>query len=511
MLIGWAYLGETVGKRLSYNYLIDLVNEIEEKFPVAEWRIDSIRVWPIIRVKLYRDLWNLKQSSFASKSPAYKKFNVVSTYIRNITSYFSAYLKDYKHNVKPHPAHAAFLGDQVSRILLNGAWYDRLCEPVIEYLRDCNQNSFHMEPYHQYRIPRNNNSMFIQFHLDKIRVRNRLFPKYEPRQGERMERLDEFVRFLKEKGHDPFWLDIKQLRALIGHFRDVSDFFLRILLCVKPVIAFTVEYYSFTGMAFNLACHRLGIRTIEIPHGMHGDLHIAYSRWNCLPEGGFELLPTIYWCWSDVEAETIRQWSGKVFPVHRPIIGGNPWLSSWMTGTNQYAETYDRAIADIKDAHPDSLHILITYELNMPNLFSLIESAPKSWHWWIRLHPCRLSEKDSIRQILQQKNIVNCEFDKAIDYPLYALLRHVDLHVTEFSSVVIEAEAFGIPSVVTNEYGTEAFSSQISSGVAVTAYRNAEIIEAIKVQAEKKSSFPRHAVQGKISDVIDAVTMNSDK
>ena len=36
------------------------------------------------------------------------------------------------------------------------------------------------------------------------------------------------------------------------------------------------------------------------------------------------------------------------------------------------------------------------------------------------------------------------EIDAATDLPLYALLRNVDVHVTECSSVVIEAEAFRV-------------------------------------------------------------------
>jgi hypothetical protein len=56
------------------------------------------------------------------------------------------------------------------------------------------------------------------------------------------------------------------------------------------------------------------------------------------------------------------------------------------------------------------------------------------------------------------------DIDNATDLPLYALLRHVALHVTESSSTVIEAAGFGVPTVLWGRLDAESFASYIASG-----------------------------------------------
>jgi hypothetical protein len=58
-----------------------------------------------------------------------------------------------------------------------------------------------------------------------------------------------------------------------------------------------------------------------------------------------------------------------------------------------------------------------------------------------------------------------------------------------YSSTVIEAEKFNIPSVVTKQYGSEFYPEQRASGWAVPAYTYNEIIKAIEHQLNKRDSF----------------------
>ena len=97
-----------------------------------------------------------------------------------------------------------------------------------------------------------------------------------------------------------------------------------------------------------------------------------------------------------------------------------------------------------------------------------------------------MSEREKIRQLLKQCQSANIELDLATDLPLLALLRHADVHITHCSSTVIEAESFGVPSVITHIIGTEGFPEQIASGMAISAYNTAELLAAIQVQANKE-------------------------
>jgi sugar phosphate isomerase/epimerase len=97
----------------------------------------------------------------------------------------------------------------------------------------------------------------------------------------------------------------------------------------------------------------------------------------------------------------------------------------------------------------------------MPKIFDLIRESPSAWRWWLRLHPCRLHEREEIRSVLTERGLHNVLLDQATDLPLYALLRHMDVHLTEWSSVLLEAESFGVPSVVTHPGADLAFSPSL--------------------------------------------------
>ena len=55
---------------------------------------------------------------------------------------------------------------------------------------------------------------------------------------------------------------------------------------------------------------------------------------------------------------------------------------------------------------------------------------------------------------------------RVTDWPLYALLRHMRVHVTAASSVVLEAARFGVPSVIYHLDGTDLFPAELARGQA---------------------------------------------
>jgi hypothetical protein len=488
-----------------------LINAIEEGFPVDNWIINSIHVWPIIRIMLYFELKDLPVNGrieASRRSPLLNKPVAAINILKGLKNYIRAYFFDFKNNAKPdRHADVIFLGDQVSRILLNGLWYDRLCEPIIEYIEQSGRTYFHMDPYHKYRVPRHNASMFIQPYLDLAEVKSSFLARKTNLNAEQMHIYSGIVSFLSDKKLDAIMPKPEQILKLAILVRLIADFYKKILHKVNPSAAFAVEYYNAKGMAFNLACREFGIRSVDIPHGNHWELHAAYGRWNRLPKEGYELLPSIFWCWSNDEAGFIKKWTETVSEWHNPLVGGNLWLDLWKKGGNDFIDNYDDMIIKIKTLNPNTTHILCTYEFDYMELVDIIKKSPASWHWWIRLHPCKLERREEIRSLIESWGITNYELDNATDIPLYGLLRHVDVHLTEYSSTVIEAEESGVPSVITRDAGTEAFPIQVSSGWVLPAYSIEEIIKAVYRQLERKTSLPRMQkdTQPDISDVIESL------
>jgi len=51
----------------------------------------------------------------------------------------------------------------------------------------------------------------------------------------------------------------------------------------------------------------------------------------------------------------------------------------------------------------------------------------------------------------------NVDIKNATDLPLMALLERVDIHIPLWSSTVLEAKQFGVPSIVVHENGQDLF------------------------------------------------------
>ena len=84
---------------------------------------------------------------------------------------------------------------------------------------------------------------------------------------------------------------------------------------------------------------------------------------------------------------------------------------------------------------------------------NLISKSPNNYFFWVRFHP-----NTSIRKAKETKRVLlnyGNKYDILISnsVPLYTLLRKIDIHITELSTVVIEAKEFGVPSIIMHKSG----------------------------------------------------------
>jgi hypothetical protein len=111
--------------------------------------------------------------------------------------------------------------------------------------------------------------------------------------------------------------------------------------------------------------------------------------------------------------------------------------------------------------------------------------SPADWCYWIRLHP--LGQRDRlplVRRALGTMAARRAPIELASEWPLHALLRHVDVHVTGcWSTVVIEAEDFGVASIACAERAREVFPDQVARGTLRVAATGQELVTALPLQA----------------------------
>ncbi|MBU0675972.1 MAG: capsular biosynthesis protein [Proteobacteria bacterium] len=397
-------------------------------------------------------------------------------------------IADSSHNAHcDHKADVVMLSDGISFSSIDGQWYEKFCDPIRDALSLSDVSSFLMTPQNRYYQPRHSPSMFIHPALTTILLKN-MFRTSDRDIYKALPNYEEFLAFLGEKFPQMPLLDSLWLSRQIRSLEDISRYYTKILKKLNPAVAFIVSYYWTEGMAFIHACRQYGIPVIDIQHGAQGPLHKAYGRWIKIPQDGYELLPSHFYCWSEYEAETIGDWNSQSPGAHIPMIVGNRWLSFWKDSNNTAIKRYDSQLSQLKDSIPSTYHLLVTLqpEFSGPKflepLFKAISLMGDSFHWWFRLHPMMMDKRHLIKKLLSQQIAGRFDLDWSSDIPLPALLRQVDVHLTFCSTVITEAVFFGVPSVILDQFGVEFFPKEMESGWAVAAFSTEEITEAIKRQ-----------------------------
>lgn len=286
---------------------------------------------------------------------------------------------------------------------------------------------------------------------------------------------------------------MEALQKEIDYLRLVAEYFKSILLKTGASLGMLVTYYCTEGMAFNLACREIGIPSVDIQHGVQGGLHPAYGRWHNVPKDGYTMLPDYFWCWSEDEVEAIQEWSARISSRHQAFVGGNLASNMFAQEDNDFVMYFDPPIASIKQQHRKAVHVLVTLQgLGLSEVVrqAITRSSTESF-WWVRLHPAMMAERETIREILQKTGNANVNLDDASDLPLYALLRHIDVHLTEWSSTVIEADSFGVPSVICHDEGARLYAEYVASGSAVTAYTCRDLLAAVDAMMTRKRQLRR--------------------
>lgn len=471
--------------------LVEFINSVEERFPVDQWVVDGLHVWPLVRIEL-----NFRLHDFIGPVEV-KPHSSLWAKARGVAMgggrYLGALLADRRHNQGDDlsPGGAVFLSHTTCRTFpVDREWYDAFCTPVVSQLEELGLASYVFEfaPQDEYRIPRFGRSRFIQLQLSWLAVKNQLmWPDARRFEGE--ESFIEFTEFFRRSCPKISPPDVGRVRKRAALVRAMANYFKERLQRLRPRMGFVVTYYTSEGMAFNLACRELGIPSVDIQHGAQGELHPAYGRWRRVPAMGYELLPSRFWCWSEDDARVIGEWSGKVCRWHEPFVGGNPLLGLFQQDDNELVRRFDRRILSLAPQEPPPLKVLVTLQTGrgVPELLrEVMAAAPPSWLWWVRLHPAMMAEREAIRSRLGEFPAHRMNLDDATELPLYALLRHVDVHLTESSSAVIEADRFGVPSVICHETGEEFFAGLVAVGSARVAYSCRDVLDTLLVLAECK-------------------------
>jgi hypothetical protein len=445
---------------------LNLVEQIERRFPVAHWKSADVEIWPLARMDLYLDMY---WANVGGSPPEMRPFPLRrAARIAAPLRYLWNSRHDLSHWVgRPKPAHAIFLGDGVSLDRLDGETHDRFGEPIIAALERRGLSTFLMQnsdlsrlPWHRPTYPAN------------IIASRGVLGHFATLLPAEMPAHDEVLQFLAYHGVDAPSLTWTKLARRASTVFSTAAAFERVLRVVKPKLAFVVTYYSGLGPAFLLACRRQGILSIDLQHCPQEGAHKAYG-WSALPDNGYATLPAVFWNWTEREATDIRRWSNTLTaPWHRSLHGGHTQLGSFLNDRDSGTTMWDEKFNAIGTGAAFEREILVAlqpvggFRAEWDALAAQIESGPTNWRWWIRRHPASAGYQDAEYRRLVSLRRPNVMVDESLSLPLPALLRHMSVVVSRFSGSSVEAAAFGVPAIFLSEEARGQFADLIDRGLA---------------------------------------------
>ncbi|CEG56251.1 glycosyltransferase family protein [Legionella fallonii] len=472
---------------LSLEKINSAFDKVEQEIAVSSWEIDGLKIWPLIRNNHW--LYLLSQKVFDPNNQIALN-NKPTRQLKKILlagrSLVRARQIDKGKNDRLRKTDLLIAVTSSTRFFkIDGAWYTPYSDSLIKHFREENIDSLVLEFASDGRclLPRFAPSVFLQNQSYYLSILARLRGKLNfPALNEQIAGWDDFLAIIdKELGADcrP---DINTVRTKARQILLHEQWFKKILKITQPKVAIVgFSYCSADAMGLIRACRQLGILTIEIQHGVQGNEHIAYRRWAKLPEQGYDTLPEIFWTWGEDEKRNIDSWANSRPKAHRALVGGNPCLHIY-----DQKGSADKTL--LKKRVGGALNVLFTAQAfdRLPEFFIEAVRQTPDWTWWIRLHPQYGTVKEPLRKQLVANNLSNAIISTSSDLPLIRLLEQCDVHVTEFSSSVLEAKTCGVASVVIHPSGVNIFKELIASEHVVYAKSAELLISAIKMQEKKK-------------------------
>lgn len=471
---------------------IEVINEVERRFPVDEWTVEGVRIWPLIRIELSTKLHWLNNEVQPNPDALDKKprYTILKEILSNSIEYCKHYLGDYKHNANIHNKYEAIIlgGVRSRERCCDDSYYCRYTDPLREKLLEYNITStmFEYNPVAEYRTPRHSSSYFIWPLLLKAKCITVMGRIAKTKYDVNIIRYNEFLEFLDNTLGGHFNLSKKNIVSKAIFIVACSHLFEKHIRRIGPIMSVVVCYYTSIGMAWCLACNRRNVPVVDLQHGVAGEFHRAYGHWHKVPDDGYDLMPVGFWCWDEDSAKGISEWN-SIIDNHFEVVGGNLWARMWREGNHGIVKhSYSD---DMKLSSYPSTSTIVLFSLSdegemSPLLLDIIKNSPSSFVWWLRVHPCAIAR---IAEIARHYEVYkNVEVKIASTVPLYAILKYCDVHVTEWSSVVLDAYASGVPSVIIHENGEELYSELIKQGRCDTAYTVEEAIERIGYSSSLK-------------------------
>jgi len=471
--------------------VVELFTTIENSCDVNKISWNGIKLWPLLRLNLWCSLLLYESESEDSHNPPAeinsKRYKLASSVIysaNKVKKYIVWLYEDIKYRIwlrkiTHESIDALFLYYEDERYHEAELCYaNRHLDPMVEL-------SISLGYFASKVVFKKGGNSFIRKHCELSnlieldigtckRPTFRFQIMYLISNLEGIPVIDEINKILPE----PSRINLDSLFNQIDSLNDHVVWFTKLLTSLRPRVIFYTCYYRIETMAMNHVCKLANIKSIDVQHGKQGKYHGLYSHWTNLPADGYELLPDYFWNWGEEAKRNIQQYRMPDYPLHKSHIGGYLWLEK-IVSEHKEAKGLPGKIEEkiIKSEKTILVSLQPTPDSPTSNLIKAMAVSPKKWLWLVRLHPRQMDSLEQIKQELEANGVTNYEMDISSTCSLYAMFPYVDYHVTAWSTVLIEALVFQVPTIIITPQGYELYKDKIEEGVFWYASKSEDILE----------------------------------
>jgi len=283
---------------------------------------------------------------------------------------------------------------------------------------------------------------------------------------------------------------VQQLREILSYQNAFVDIFDEI----EPRLVFVQNFGNVEKLGAISAAKRLGIRTVDIQHGIQENT----SMYNCHPahcDDGSYVYPEVLWCWGQITTEALQlEQSRQPVPWKLAVEGGHPWKSlvNRQGSRLRLAKLKRQLPAD----RPVALYChdpaLINHQsvigLLPGEIFEAIRDSADDIFWLVRLHPRAAHLIGEVQDFCNAHRLFNVEVEHSSTLLTEQVMEAADVLLTKFSVSALEAMSVGLPVVSHSWIGEVTFENYRDHPLLSFALEPADIIKAI--HEAKRSAEP---------------------
>lgn len=442
---------------------LDNFLQFEKKYNLFDVEIQSVPIWHLIRIHIYRNYYQKKPQNNLVNKPFKKNKMNFFTVIKQLPYFmFKNPLLSKKHK-------DILIFNHQRRVKNNGKYYCLYTDLLIPTLNHSNVILEKKYLNHHYKPIPNNNIFYLDYITFMTAIKWRILSLFSLNEKDML--VINKIRYII---NNEFNLNIKYkeftkiVQKHLNAFKIDLKYYEKILKRTQPKLIIEVVHYEETRFVINHLAKKYNIPTIELQHGVMGEHHIAYNflgkpDLSCFPEYIF----TFGNYWIDHTRFPINK--NKLFSVGWPyleskssmIINENPKQQKVILIVSQDGQIAEELFKISKELlrKVDSNNYRILYKLH-----------PKEYQFFDEIYSNYVDE--------------NLTFISNNSKDIYYYLSIADYVIGVASTVIFEALNYGLKPLILETNGHEYMHHLIDNNHATLIKSAKDVIEALSKETE---------------------------